>query len=143
MSMNCQSHTASAEPASPVWWARVLMLLLFVFQAGYTFFHLGTEHHSNAALQFAAVVEPAHHESHDTDHHDHDSSHQPHSASDHVVQMRPQQAVNPLVVDFIISEFSLSLTPPEAFVSRITPEDEHAPAAFPPDPLQPRAPPTA
>jgi hypothetical protein len=42
------------------------------------------------------------------------------------------------VVDFIVSEISLSLTQPKAFVSR---EDEHAPGTIPPDPLQPRAPP--
>jgi hypothetical protein len=45
------------------------------------------------------------------------------------------------VVDFIVSEISLSLTQPKAFVSRVTLEDEHAPGTIPPDPLQPRAPP--
>lgn len=131
----------NAKPASAAWWARVLMLLLFVFQVGYTYFHLGTENHFDNAQQFAAGIEPAHHESPDTDHHD--SDHQPHSASDHLVQMRPQQTVNLLVVDFIVSEISLSLTQPEAFVSRVIVEDEHAPGTIPPDPLQPRAPPLA
>ena len=131
----------NAKPASAAWWARVLMLLLFVFQIGYTYFHLGTETHHDEFLQSAAQVQVPDHDSHDTDHHD--SHHQPHSASDHLVQMRPQQTVNLLVVDFIVSENPFSLTQPEAFVVRVIPEDEHAPGAIPPDPLQPRAPPLA
>jgi hypothetical protein len=141
MSTPRQSCHATVRPASAAWWARVLMLLLFVFQVGYTFFHLGTEHHSSNAPQLAALVEPAHHESHD--HHHHDSDHQPHAASDHQLQMRPQPTVNLLVVDFIVSEISFSLIQPETFVSRIIAEAEHAPGTIPPDPLQPRAPPVA
>ena len=117
------------------------MLLLFVFQIGYTYFHLGTEYHFDAAQQFAAQVETDHHESHEADHHD--SHHQPHPSSDHLVQIRPQPTVNLLLADFIVAEIPLSLTQPETRVSRVILEDEHAPGEIPPDPLQPRAPPLA
>lgn len=141
MSANCHCHAATAKPTSAVWWTRVLMLVLFVFQISYTAIHIGTKHHFDEELQFTTQADSVHQELPDTDHHD--GQHQPHSASDHLVQMRPQHTIKLLVVDFVVSETSLSLTPPETLVSCVLLDDAHVPCDIPPDPLQPRAPPLA
>ena len=140
MRMQRQSRAWSAKPASPGWWLRVLVALLFIFQTGYVRYHLLTEaHHDDAP---AAADEIAfHHGEHDDGDHDNGDHHQPHSASDHLVQMVSKHQTSLLVIDFLASETSFCLAPPDAQVFRVLYESGKAPGASPPDPRQPRAPP--
>ena len=140
MNTNRQSRAWSAKPASPGWWLRLLVVLLFIFQTGYVRYHLLTEAHDDDAHAAADEMD-LHHDEHDDGDHD-DSDHQkPHSASDHLLQMVSKQQTSLLPVDFLASETSFCLTPPAAQVFRVLDKSGKAPGESPTDPQQPRAPP--
>jgi hypothetical protein len=138
-----QQRTPPTSPASGRWWIGLLTAALFAFHVNYVRIHLLTEAHYNGAS--TTVEHSAHyHDDHEGDsdhHHDHDQ-HQPHSASDHQLQPANKQQSCFATVVFLLPATSLLSTPSELFVVYLTFERGSRPGESPPDPAQPRAPPT-
>src|SRR5437667_8634095 len=123
--------------------ARGLMALLFTFYVNYIPFHLLTERHLADTLcseQLAAV----HLDDHDdADLDGHDGHHKPHPSSEHSIQILPKSESVVLCIAFLPVVTVVVLDVPgsrvtAAFADRIWPPGEP-----PPEPSQPRAPPTA
>jgi hypothetical protein len=117
----------------------LLTAALFAFHVNYVRIHLLTEaHHSDSSIASAHAADH-----HDGEDHEHDhGQHKPHSASEHQLQLAGKQQSSFALVAFLLPETSLFLTPPEPLVVCSTFEHGSRPGESPPDPRQPRAPPT-
>jgi hypothetical protein len=136
-----QQRGLPAGPASGRWWIGLLTAVLFAFQVNYVRIHLLTEiHHSGASTASTQTAEH-HHDHDDGDDHDHDQ-HQPHSASEHQLQLAGKQQCPLVAFAFLLPETSFFLTLPEPLMVYSTFEHGSRPGESPPDPRQPRAPPT-
>jgi hypothetical protein len=139
-----QRRALPASPASGWRWIGLLTAALFAFHVNYVRIHLLTEvHHSDSSIASAQAADR--HDDHPEggDHpHDH-GEHKPHSASEHQLQMAGKQQSSFVLVAFLLPETSLFLSLPEPLVVYATFEHGGRPGESPPDPRQPRAPPTA
>lgn len=138
-----QQSALPASPASGRWWVCLLTAALFAFHVNYLRIHLLTElHHSESSNASAhAAVHPDDHP--DGEDHEHDNGqHQPHSASEHQLQLAGKKQCPLLAFAFLPPETSLFLTLPEPLLVYSTFEHGSRPGESPPDPRQPRAPPT-
>ena len=139
-----QQRALPASPATGRWWIGLLTAALFAFHVNYVRIHLLTEvHHSDSSTASAHAAD--HHDDHqDGEDHEHDhGEHQPHSASEHQLQLAGKQQSSFALVAFLLPETSIFLTLPEPLVVYSTFEHGSRPGESPPDPRQPRAPPTA
>lgn len=112
-----------------------LTAVLLAFYVGYIPYHLAVEEHIAGSLPLA---ESAHHDSHEDT--DHDSDHAPHASADHSfdIILKPKFSLD--VICGLISNLAFSFEPMTHAVI-ISSEPFQIPKEFPPDPLQPRAPP--
>jgi hypothetical protein len=114
------------------------MAMLFTFYVNYIPFHLLSERHSDDSLS------ARHFDDHDdADHDGHDGHHKPHPSSQHCIQVLPKSESIALFIAFVPAVTTIVLETPQslfmaAFAQRIWP-----PGESPPEPSQPRAPPTA
>jgi hypothetical protein len=138
-----QRRTCAPRPTSAWWWIALLTTVLFAFQVNYIRIHLLTEvHHSG---EFATGTHhPGDHHHGDqagSDHHHH-HQHQPHSADDHEFQLSGKRPLPTNTIALLLPENSFFLTPPNLLLIDSQRERDGSPGESPPDPRQPRAPPT-
>jgi hypothetical protein len=138
-----QRHALPSSPASGWWWICLLTAVLFAFHVNYVRIHLLTEVHHNDSATASAHAAVHHDDTQDGEDHEHDhGQHQPHSASEHQLQLAGKQQCPLVAFAFLLPETSLFLTLPEPLVVCSTFEHGSRPGESPPDPRQPRAPPT-
>jgi len=123
--------------------ARGLMALLFTFYVNYIPFHLLTERHLPDTLSSEQLAAVNHDDHGEADHDGHDGHHKPHPSSEHSIQILPKSESVVLCIAFLPVVTVVVLDVPgsrvtAAFADRIWP-----PGESPPEPSQPRAPPTA
>jgi hypothetical protein len=139
-----QQSALPASPASGWWWIGLLTAALFTFHVTYVRIHLLTEVHRNDTSTASAQAADHHDDHRDGEDHEHGHGrHKPHSASEHQLQLAGKQQSPSAVIACLLPETSLFLTLPEPFVGYSTFEHGSRPGESPPDPRQPRAPPTA
>ena len=137
----CEQRNLSASPASGWWWICLLTTLLFIFQVNYSRIHLLTETHHTCGDQEGSPAAVHHHDHTDAEHGD--DEHQPHSQSEHLLQLVAKQQSSYDVGDLAVSGTHPMLIDPERHPVHSPSWQDHQPAHPPPDPAQPRAPPTA
>jgi len=132
-----------ASPSSGRWWIGLLTAALFAFHVNYVRIHLLTEVHHSAGATASPQALGDHHEHPAGDDHDHDhNQHQPHSAAEHHLQLAGKQQSPWVALALLLPEASVFLPLPQVQVGCAIIERGSLPGESPPDPRQPRAPPT-
>jgi hypothetical protein len=120
----------------------LLTATLFAFQVNYVRIHLLTEVHHSGDF----VANPHHPGDHhhgdqaENDHHHH--QHQPHSADDHELQLTGKRFFPTNIIALLLPETSFYLAGPKLLLMSSPREPAGFPGESPPDPRQPRGPPT-
>ena len=130
------------SPASPGWWMRLSVAVLFVFCVNYVPIHLAVETHWDdlpAPVSGAADVSST---SVTSEHHDDGEHHLPHFASDHLFRFAPQTVSHVVCIDWVTVETEVASFTPQPRQRLFLTERQNPPGQSAPGPSLPRAPPT-
>jgi hypothetical protein len=135
-----QSRTRrSLRIASGCW--RFFVAGLFAFYINYIPVHLSSKPHAHdGPAQHLALDADGHH---DPEHDGHDAHHVPHPASEHSIQMLLKSGSLLLCLVVFPPNSGIVVEAPDSFVVLPLLERIALPGESPPEPSQPRAPPTA
>jgi hypothetical protein len=142
MIMSRQPSALPARPASGWWWIGLLTATLFAFQVNYVRIHLLTEVHHRGESATSAPHPGDHQHDAQAGNDHHQQHHQPHSADDHELQLTGKRLFPANTIALLLPETSFHLTSPKLLMMSSPREPAGFPGESPPDPRQPRAPPT-